>query len=316
VTHGAFKLDSALQIQAKPSMMDPEPGAATATGHDHAMETHAGKELFPKGSWTLSSSGHRELQTLAEEVNALGDVLASGDLDAARASFKNINEHTAAMAEDPPEGEAGLFWRELIMLIQNDTLLGSDAVDVGEARFLYGELSRHVERSRRAFLPATVEASPGISDVPHAFRRGLGDVVSAYVRISEALAADDGEGAKKGVHGLSLALANLDQKSLPVKAQAAWKEAGREMRRGIHAMGAVSDISGLRAAFEPLSNGLIEAVSQLGIEMDQPVFEVFCPMAFDNRGAYWLQLDDQVRNPYFGAAMLACGEVRRQLAKP
>jgi membrane fusion protein, copper/silver efflux system len=316
VTRGAFKLDSALQIQAKPSMMDPEPGAAPAAGHDHAMETDAEKEALKKGAWTLSRSGHREIETLAAEVNALGDVLAAGDLDAARASFKNIYERTAAMAEEPPEGEAGLFWRELIMLIQNDTLLGSDAVDVGEARFLYGELSRHVERSRGMFRPATVEASPALSDVPHAFRRGLGEVVSAYVPICEALAADDGEDAKKGLHDLSLALANLDRKSLPVKAQAAWKEAGRQMREGIHAMGAVSDISDLRAAFEPLSNGLIEAVLQLGIEMDQPVFEVFCPMAFENRGAYWVQLDDRVRNPYFGAAMLACGEVRRQLAKP
>jgi Cu(I)/Ag(I) efflux system membrane fusion protein len=27
-------------------------------------------------------------------------------------------------------------------------------------------------------------------------------------------------------------------------------------------------------------------------------------MAFENRGATWLQADDTVRNPYFGASML------------
>jgi Cu(I)/Ag(I) efflux system membrane fusion protein len=36
-------------------------------------------------------------------------------------------------------------------------------------------------------------------------------------------------------------------------------------------------------------------------------------MAFDNKGASWLQKDEDIRNPYFGAAMYKCGEVTRQL---
>jgi Cu(I)/Ag(I) efflux system membrane fusion protein len=44
-----------------------------------------------------------------------------------------------------------------------------------------------------------------------------------------------------------------------------------------------------------------------------PVYELYCPMAFGNQGATWLQSDPQVDNPYFGASMLRCGEVKRQL---
>jgi Cu(I)/Ag(I) efflux system membrane fusion protein len=33
-------------------------------------------------------------------------------------------------------------------------------------------------------------------------------------------------------------------------------------------------------------------------------------MAFDNRGADWLQNDDQTLNPYFGQMMLKCGGVK------
>ena len=33
-------------------------------------------------------------------------------------------------------------------------------------------------------------------------------------------------------------------------------------------------------------------------------------MAFDNKGADWLQLDEDLLNPYFGDAMLKCGEVK------
>jgi Cu(I)/Ag(I) efflux system membrane fusion protein len=39
VTNGSFKIDSALQIQAKPSMMSPE-GAAAPVIHDHGIEIH------------------------------------------------------------------------------------------------------------------------------------------------------------------------------------------------------------------------------------------------------------------------------------
>jgi Cu(I)/Ag(I) efflux system membrane fusion protein len=33
-------------------------------------------------------------------------------------------------------------------------------------------------------------------------------------------------------------------------------------------------------------------------------------MAFDAKGAKWVQRDQPVANPYYGKAMLRCGEVR------
>ena len=36
-------------------------------------------------------------------------------------------------------------------------------------------------------------------------------------------------------------------------------------------------------------------------------------MAFDHTGASWLQDHDTIDNPYFGARMLRCGEIRRRL---
>ena len=39
------------------------------------------------------------------------------------------------------------------------------------------------------------------------------------------------------------------------------------------------------------------------------VYYQFCPMAFDNKGAYWLSNENVVLNPYFGQEMLTCGRV-------
>ena len=48
---------------------------------------------------------------------------------------------------------------------------------------------------------------------------------------------------------------------------------------------------------------------RFGIAPVRPVYRLRCPMAFDGRGAWWLQADRETRNPYFGAAMPECGDV-------
>ena len=39
----------------------------------------------------------------------------------------------------------------------------------------------------------------------------------------------------------------------------------------------------------------------------------YCSMAFDNAGASWVATEREVRNPYFGDAMLKCGKVTEEL---
>ncbi|MCB0295126.1 MAG: DUF3347 domain-containing protein, partial [Calditrichaeota bacterium] len=44
------------------------------------------------------------------------------------------------------------------------------------------------------------------------------------------------------------------------------------------------------------------------------VYRYHCPMAFDNKGADWLQDKQGVENPYFGSAMFRCGEEVEKVA--
>ena len=54
---------------------------------------------------------------------------------------------------------------------------------------------------------------------------------------------------------------------------------------------------------------LISAIETFGI--NKKVYSQYCPMADDNNGAYWLSKQEKVINPYFGEAMLTCGEVKQ-----
>ena len=61
--------------------------------------------------------------------------------------------------------------------------------------------------------------------------------------------------------------------------------------------------------FLPISQQAISLSQALGAVGADTVFVMHCPMAFDNRGASWLQGNEDLRNPYFGDMMLKCGTV-------
>ncbi|WP_420572916.1 efflux RND transporter periplasmic adaptor subunit [Kordia sp.] len=67
-----------------------------------------------------------------------------------------------------------------------------------------------------------------------------------------------------------------------------------------------------RKSFQVISNHIIELLENF-TQLDQKLTVQFCPMADNNKGAYWLSDSTQIRNPYFGEAMLTCGSVTREL---
>lgn len=74
----------------------------------------------------------------------------------------------------------------------------------------------------------------------------------------------------------------------------------------------LSDINQIRNAFRPVSATLIEMTSLLA-PFDVILYVQHCPMANNNKGADWLSVDKEIRNPYFGSSMLKCGEVKREI---
>ena len=85
----------------------------------------------------------------------------------------------------------------------------------------------------------------------------------------------------------------------------AWMAADRELRQGAEAMRSAGDIAAARQAFASLSTALTEVARGFGVSTGE-VHVFYCPMAFDNEGAAWLQQRERTQNPYFGS-MYGCG---------
>ena len=80
-----------------------------------------------------------------------------------------------------------------------------------------------------------------------------------------------------------------------------------KLTASLEAIANASDVKVQRQAFETLSMDIYEVVKAGNNE--SPLYKQYCPMAFNNKGAFWLAAEEEVNNPYFGDMMLHCGRV-------
>ena len=212
VTEGNFKIDSALQIKAGPSMMNPEGGVA-ATGHHHG------------GGSTGAEAGHDE-----HAGHAPDKAMAQGH------------------------------------------------------------------------------------DVPAEFRLKLNPLYEAYVASVNALSEDDLSEARGAVRQVREAAEAVGSGGLEEHAREPFHKIRQEIVFSAYEVLDAKDIEAARGRFKKLSQAMIALAEGFGHAQPSPLHRAYCPMAFDNQGAAWLQAGDKLANPYFGHKMLRCGEMQKTFA--
>lgn len=86
-----------------------------------------------------------------------------------------------------------------------------------------------------------------------------------------------------------------------------------EMKKLAQQMSETDDIEKQRelfAAFTEKAGPMFEEALNKGT-----IYKKFCPMAFNNKGAYWYADVEEITNPYFGDKMLDCGKVEKTIKK-
>lgn len=63
-----------------------------------------------------------------------------------------------------------------------------------------------------------------------------------------------------------------------------------------------------RIAFSTLSSAMYGLLKNVALK-NTVIYQEHCPMAMEEKGAYWLSDDSDIKNPYFGKKMIECGEV-------
>lgn len=146
--------------------------------------------------------------------------------------------------------------------------------------------------------------------VPIPFQDQLQAVFHDYIALKDALVNDDSKKVLNDTKAMLKDLKQIDPKLLTdLEASTQWSRLGEEIEKSATAISSENEVKMQRVHFKNLSLHLISAVEVFGV--NEKVFLQFCPMANNDKGGYWLSREDQVLNPYFGDAMLKCGEVKK-----
>jgi hypothetical protein len=119
--------------------------------------------------------------------------------------------------------------------------------------------------------------------------------IAAYLELKEALVESSAEKAKEAAIKMKEYFAS-----------------NPNINASVNMISESNDLELHRVAFENISLEMWNSVKENGAETT--LYKQHCPMAFGNKGAYWLSDQEEIRNPYFGDKMLKCGSVKETIA--
>ena len=145
--------------------------------------------------------------------------------------------------------------------------------------------------------------------VPMDFKMQLNDVVKQYLPMKNAFVASDNKQVSAAAKSIKNQLEKVDMGLLTGQAHLDWMGFLSKMNTAIDQITAANDIEVQRESFAGFNLVFYKVIKDYGL-MGKTVFYQYCPMAFGNKGAYWISEKKEIENPYFGNAMLKCGETR------
>lgn len=200
------------------------------------------------------------------------------------------------------------------------TVIGSTAVPTGLAAEPSapaggeGDRARHEEHARLAndFTHVDLTIPDRIHSVTAATRLIMGAVVGHYLELKDALVAGDTASADQAAARMADAVARVPSFELAATARRAWSQHAAVYESQLSQLQRVRKIAAKRSYFAHISEIVYCTLKSFDMA-NRRMFVDYCVMAFDGKGAYWLSADEEIQNPYFGRAMLGCGEIRETL---
>jgi len=213
------------------------------------------------------------------------------------------------------ESGAGFKLREITLgPALGDSYVVQDGLEEGEEIVVNGtftvDAAAQLQGKRSMMNPAQSDISAKTMNMKlsESFQSGFKGILNSYFNLKDALVASDAEKA-------SVIASELLQESKKLKAEASSEMLSAHLEKIDEMLQAISknkDLEKQRDHFRILSQQMIAIVGNLE-ELDKTIYVQHCPMANSNKGADWLSQSAEVRNPYYGEAMLTCGEVTSEI---
>ncbi len=304
------------QFEAKVSFIDPTVNPMTRTVAVRAtIENSEGRlkpEMFVSTEVSSSGEGNSEAQLLIPASaplltgrRAVVYVEVAGDQGVV---FEGREVELGGKSGEYYIVKSGLAEGEMVV-VNGAFKLDSELQIQAKPSLMSDDNSKHLN-SETSDKP---QAASGRVEISAAAHQALEPLFNAYFELQMGLALDDLQRAKVAAGAVADAQAAVALSLFTGEGHMLWMKytevIGKEARRLSNA----ESFEQARDAFFYLSDAMIELHESFGHAEGRNYYLTYCPMARDNKGAFWLQTVDTVWNSFYGDAMLRCGEIRDTL---
>jgi len=136
------------------------------------------------------------------------------------------------------------------------------------------------------------------------FQAEFNEILNSYIELKDALVASNADKTS----AIASELLKKTKKMNVESSSEMLSEHVEKIREMLEAILGNNELENQREHFRILSQQMIMIAQNLQ-NLDKEIYIQHCPMANSNKGADWLSLSKNIENPYYGEAMLSCGEV-------
>ncbi|TXK44143.1 DUF3347 domain-containing protein [Pontibacter qinzhouensis] len=153
---------------------------------------------------------------------------------------------------------------------------------------------------------AIVVESPSFSSVPDPVKTQIASLLSEYLKLKDALVEESAQNAKAAAANMVELTNSMPVATLTGEQKEYAEQRTANIQEKASAIAATTDLGAQRQQLEELSEATFALTKAFGAA-DSDLYYQHCPMAFNDKGAYWLSSEKEIRNPYYGKSMLKCG---------
>ena len=177
--------------------------------------------------------------------------------------------------------------KDLSSAVQNDTVVAVTSTDMP---------------SQKAEKSTVKEQAQNFTITP---------IIKDYLALKNALVADNDKAAANAGKQLFTTLKNVDMNAIPANKHKEYMEIAENAKENAeHISDNADKIDHQREHLASLSKDVSDLITLFGTT--QKLYQDYCPMYNDGKGAVWISEAKTIKNPYYGSKMLTCGSLKKE----
>ncbi|SHL35333.1 DUF3347 domain-containing protein [Flavobacterium xanthum] len=158
-------------------------------------------------------------------------------------------------------------------------------------------VSEEVKTEKGAVTPFSITVDANVND---------------YLKVKNALVNDDSNGAAAAAKALLATFNAANTTSIDAKLKKEYIEIADDAKEHAeHIADNAGKIEHQREHFALLSRDINDMIKTFGT--NKKLYQEYCPMYDQGKSGYWISDSKEIKNPYYGAEMLTCGRVEKEL---